>query len=156
MKGDDRIIEVLNDVLTAELTAINQYFIHGEMCENWGYEALYHEIRGRAIAEMKHAEEIIDRMLYLEGRPNMSRYFDIKVGKDVPAMLASDLGLEKDAIQRLNKGVALAHDAGDNGSRHLLEDILRDEEEHALAIEAHLTQIQQMGLENYLANQVHK
>ena len=156
MKGDPKIIEILNDVLTAELTAINQYFVHGEMCEHWGYEALYAEIRDRAVAEMRHAEDVIGRILYLEGQPNMSRYFDMKVGKDVPDMLANDLALEKDAIGRYNRGVALAREAGDNGSRHLLEDTLGQEEDHARAIEAHLIQIQQMGLENYLGNQVRK
>ena len=156
MKGDPKIIEMLNDVLTAELTAINQYFVHGEMCEHWGYEALYAEIRDRAMAEMKHAEEVIGRILYLEGQPNMSRYFEIKIGQQVPDMLANDLALEKDAIGRYNKGIALARDAGDNGSRELIEETLELEEEHARTIEAHLTQIKQMGLENYLGNQVRK
>lgn len=156
MKGNPKIIEMLNDVLAAELTAINQYFIHGEMCEHWGYEALYSEIRERAMAEMKHAEEVIGRILYLEGRPNMSRYFDIVVGQNVPDMLANDLALEKDAVERYNGGVALAREVGDNGSRQLLEGTLGQEEEHARRIEAHLSQIQQMGLENYLGNQVRK
>jgi len=156
MKGDDRIIEVLNEVLTAELTAINQYFIHAEMCEHWGYELLYQAIRSRSVAEMKHAEEMISRILYLEGTPNMSRYFEIRVGRDVPDMLAKDVALERDAIARYNRGIALATSAGDNGSRHLMEDALGQEEGHAISIEAHLTQIEQMGLENYLANQVRK
>ena len=156
MKGDDRIIEVLNEVLTAELTAINQYFIHAEMCEHWGYELLYQAIRSRSVAEMKHAEEMISRILYLEGTPNMSRYFDIRVGRDVPDMLAKDVALERDAIARYNRGIALARDAGDNGSRDLLEGALRQEEGHARSLDAQLAQIEQMGLENYLANQVRK
>src|SRR3990172_1349145 len=110
MKGDDRIIEVLNEVLTAELTAINQYFIHAEMCEHWGYELLYQAIRSRSVAEMKHAEETISRILYLEGTPNMSRYFEIRVGRDLPDMLAKDVALERDAIARYNRGIALARD----------------------------------------------
>ena len=156
MKGDARVIEVLADLLSAELTAINQYFVHAEMCENWGYDYLHEVTRSRAIAEMKHAEEIIDRILYFEGAPNVSRYYAIHIGDTVSKMLANDLAAEKDAVERYNRGVAVAREAGDNGTRELLEDILEDEEEHANTLEAHLTQIQQMGLENYLANLVRK
>src|SRR3954447_10997673 len=105
MKGDKKIIEVLNDVLTAELTAINQYFVHGEMCENWGFERLQHVIRKHSIGEMKHAEEVIERIVFLEGIPNMQRLGKIDIGESVPEMLRLDLGLEMDAVARLNKHI---------------------------------------------------
>ncbi len=156
MKGDARVIDVLGELLSAELTAINQYFVHAEMCENWGYDYLHEVTRSRAIGEMKHAEEIIDRILYFEGAPDISRYYAIHIGDTVAKMLANDLVAEKDAIERYNRGIAVAREAGDNGSRELLEDILEDEEGHANTIEAHLVQIQHMGVDNYLANQVRK
>src|SRR5215813_5729762 len=127
MRGDQKVIDVLQSVLKAELTSINQYFLHAEMCENWGYYRLSKKIKIESIDEMKHAESCIERILYLEGTPNMSELFKINVGKDVPAQLKSDLELEYDAVKRLNEGIRVATEAGDNGSRDLLVGILRDE-----------------------------
>jgi bacterioferritin len=155
MKGDAEVIALLNEVLTAELTAINQYFIHHEMCENWRYERLSKRSRAESIEEMKHAEKLIERILYLEGLPNMQRYMKVNVGQNVPEQLQFDLALERDAVDRLNKGIELARAKGDNGSRMLLEEILDDEEEHIDWIESQLDQIQELGLANYLAQQIH-
>ena len=154
MKGDADVIEVLNDVLTAELTAINQYFIHAEMCENWRYMRLAKHSRAESIEEMKHAEELIERVLYLDGVPNMQRYMKINVGRAVPEQHQFDLDLERDAVARLNRGLEVCRGKGDNGSRMLLEKILHDEEEHIDWLEAQLQQLQDMGLENYLAQQI--
>ena len=154
MKGDKKIIEVLNDVLTAELTAINQYFVHGEMCENWGYDRLHHMIRKHSIEEMKHAEEVIERILFLEGIPNMQRLSKVNIGESVAEQLRLDLGLELEAVERLNKGINVCNEVGDNNSRHLLEEILEDEEEHIDWIEAQLTLVEQVGIQNYLAQQI--
>jgi bacterioferritin len=154
MKGDAKIIEVLNDVLTAELTAINQYFLHGEMCENWGYERLHHVIRKHSIGEMKHAEEVIERVLFLEGIPNVQRLGKITIGENVEEILKADYALELEALPRLNEGIELCRELGDNNSRHLLEEILEDEEEHVDWIEAQLTLIEQVGIQNYLAQQI--
>ncbi len=156
MKGDRKIIEILNDVLTAELTAINQYFVHGEMCENWGYHRLQHEIRQHSIGEMKHAEEVIERILFLEGIPNMQRLGKINIGENVPEQLKVDLALEMDAVKRLNEGIEQCRELDDNNSRHLLEEILEDEEEHIDWIEAQLALIEQVGAQNYLAQQIVK
>jgi len=153
MKGNEEVIEILNEVLCAELTGINQYFIHAMMCENWKYLKLAKHSREESIEEMKHAEEVIARILYLEGAPNMQRYMKINVGQTIPEQHEFDLSLEKDAVARLNRGVELARSKGDNGSRALLEKILRDEEEHVDWLEAQLLQIQAMGLPNYLAQQ---
>ena len=154
MKGHDRIIETLNDVLTAELTAINQYFIHARMCENWGYERLWKKIRAESLEEMKHADELIERILYLEGLPNVQRLGKINVGQTVPEQLRLDLALEKAALKALNEALELARSLGDNGTRDLLEEILEDEEEHTNWIEAQLALIQQAGEGNYLAEQI--
>jgi len=156
MKGDRRIIDLLNDVLTAELTAINQYFVHGEMCENWGYERLMHIMRKHSIGERKHAEELIERLLFLDGLPNMQRLGKISIGENVPEILKLDLALEMDALPRLNKGIETCREIGDNNSRHLLEAILEDEEEHVDWLESQLALIEQVGAENYLAQQIHK
>jgi len=156
MKGDKKIIEVLNDVLTAELTAINQYFVHGEMCENWGFERLHHIIRHHSIEEMKHAEQVIERLLFLEGIPNMQRLGKVNIGESVAEQLRLDLGLELEAVERLNKGIVICNEVGDNNSRHLLEEILEDEEEHIDWIEAQLTLVEQVGIQNYLAEQIKK
>jgi bacterioferritin len=154
MKGDAKIIEILNDVLTAELTAINQYFVHAEMCENWGFERLMKIIRKHSIGEMKHAEEVIERVLFLEGVPNVQRLSKINIGESVPEILKLDYALELEALPRLNRGIEVCRELGDNNSRHLLEEILEDEEEHVDWIESQLALIEQVGVQNYLAQQI--
>ena len=154
MKGDADVIAVLNDVLTAELTAINQYFIHAMMCHNWRYERLAKRSREESIGEMKHAEEVIERILYLDGVPNMQKYMKINVGQNVPEQHQFDLDLEKAAVARLNAGITLCRDKADNGTRALFEKILIEEEEHVDWLESQLLQIQEMGLPNYLAQQI--
>jgi len=156
MKGKKKVIDLLNEVLTNELTAINQYFLHARMCENWGYERLWHKVRDESIDEMKHADEVIERILYLEGLPNLQKLGTIKVGETVQEQLKADLGLEGMAIPTLNRGIELCRSEGDNGTAELLEDILEDEEEHANWLEAQLTLIEQAGYENYLAEQIKK
>jgi len=154
MKGSQEIIDVLNDVLTAELTGINQYFLHGRMCENWGYKKLHKFLRHESIDEMKHADQVITRILYLDGLPNVQRLGKINIGETVPEQMASDMALEIDAIERLNSGIALATAKGDNGTRALLEGILVSEEHHLDWIEAQRNLIEQLGLANYLAQQI--
>ena len=154
MQGDKKIIEILNDVLTAELTAINQYFVHSEMCENWGYERLQKIIRKHSIGEMKHAEEVIERILFLEGIPNMQRLGKINIGESVHEQMKLDLALEMDAVGRLNKGIEECRTLDDNNSRHLLEEILEDEEEHVDWLEAQLALLEQVGVQHYLAQQI--
>jgi bacterioferritin len=156
MRGHDDVITMLNDVLTAELTAINQYFIHARMCENWGYQRLWEKLREESIGEMRDADKLIARILFLEGVPNVQRLGKVNVGETVAEQLRVDLELERDAIRRLNDGIELARARGDNGSRDLLEDILEGEEEHANWIEAQLSLIAQMGEANYLAQQIKK
>ncbi|HUJ15208.1 MAG TPA: bacterioferritin [Thermoanaerobaculia bacterium] len=156
MQGNKKIIDLLNEVLTAELTAINQYFVHAEMCDNWGYDHLHDRIRQHAIGEMKHAEELIERILFLEGLPNVQRLFKINIGENVPEQFKVDLALEMDAIKRLNDGIETCREAEDNNSRHLLEEILEDEEEHVDWIEAQRTLLDQVGVQNYLAQQIHE
>jgi len=156
MKGDAKVIAVLNEVLKAELTAINQYFLHAEMCENWGYERLAHHTRKESIEEMHHAEKLIEHILFRDGTPNMSDYFKINIGQNVKAQLENDLQVEYDAVKRLNEGIAVCVKAGDNGSRELLEGILTDEEEHIDYLEAQLHSVEEMGIENYLAQQLHE
>jgi len=154
MKGNEEVIQVLQDVLCAELTAVNQYFIHARMCENWGYKKLAAHIRKEAIEEMQHAEQVIDRILYFEGAPNMQKYMKINVGKTVPEQFKNDLEVEYQAVPRLNKGIEVSRAQGDNGTRSLLEAILKDEEEHVDFLEAQLGMIKEMGAENYLAQQM--
>jgi len=156
MKGDPKIIEILNDVLTAELTAINQYFVHSEMCENWGFERLEHTIRKHSIGEMKHAEELIERILFLEGIPNVQKLDKITLGENVPEMLELDLALEMAALPRLNTGIETCRELGDNNTRHLLEEILEDEEEHVDWLESQRELIRQVGAPFYLAEQIKK
>jgi len=155
VQSDPRIIEALNDVLTAELTAINQYFIHAKMCDNWGYERLASHVRDESIDEMKHAERLIERILYLEGTPNMQRLSPVRVGETVLEQLRLDLAVEGEAIPRLNQSIALCVELGDNGTRELLADLLVSEEEHADWLETQLAAIEQIGLENYLTEQLH-
>jgi len=154
MKGDPKVIAVLNQVLKAELTAINQYFLHAEMCENWGYYKLAKHTRGESIEEMQHAEKLMERILLLDGTPNMSDYFKINIGANVKAQLQNDLQVEYDAVKRLNAGIETCVTVGDNGSRELLEEILTDEEQHIDWLEAQLGCIRDMGVENYLAEQM--
>jgi len=156
MKGDPKVIAVLNQVLKAELTAIIQYFLHAEMCENWGYERMAKHTRKESIEEMRHAEKLMEHILYLDGTPNMSEYFKINIGQNVKAQLQNDLQVEYDAVKRLNAGIETCVDVGDNGSRDLLEGILTDEEEHIDWLEGQLHAISQMGIENYLAQQLHE
>jgi bacterioferritin len=153
MKGNEEIFGVLNDLLADELTAINQYMVHSEMCDNWGYARLHKVVEERAITEMKHAEKLIARILFLEGRPIVSRLKDMHIGADVEAQLHSDLAAEHGAVASYNAGVKVAVGLGDNGTRALLESILKDEEDHVDWIEAQLDQIAQMGIQNYLAEQ---
>jgi bacterioferritin len=154
MKGDARVIALLNDVLCNELTAINQYFLHARLCQNWGYERMYKKVRAESIDEMKHADEVIQRILYLDGLPNLQKLGKLEIGETVVEQLKSDLALEKRAIPVLNAGIALCRDKGDNGTAELLEEILVDEEEHADWLEAQLTLVEQVGAQNYLAEQI--
>jgi bacterioferritin len=154
MRGVQAVIDLLNDVLTAELTAINQYFVDAKMCEDWGYTALATHIRADSIDEMGDAEKLIERILYLEGMPNLQRLGSVKVGETVPEKLSLALALETDAIRRLNQGIAVCTEVGDNGSRELLVTILEGEEEHADWLEAQLLLIEQLGEALYLAQQV--
>ena len=154
MQGSPAVIEVLNELLTAELTVINQYFIHSKMCENWGYERLAEKHRHESIDEMKDAEALIDRILYLDGVPNLQRLGTVRVGETVAEKLALALELETEAVERLNRGIALAVDQADNGSRELLEDILEGEEEHADWLESQLSLIEQVGEQLYQAQQI--
>jgi bacterioferritin len=155
MHGDPEIIELLNEVLTAELTAINQYFVHAKMCENWGYERLAAHHKAESIDEMRDADKIIERILYLDGVPNLQRLGTVAVGETVPEQLQVDLALETAAIERYNRGIALAVAKGDNGTRELLESKLTGEEEHADWLESQILLISQVGVENYLAVQIH-
>ena len=154
MKGNDQIIETLNALLADELTAVNQYMVHSEMCANWGYERLHKAIEKRAIDEMKHAEKHIGRIIFLEGMPIVSNLNKITIGPDVEAQLKNDWAAEEGAIKSYNEGIRLAVEVGDNGTRELLESILKDEEEHIDWLEAQLDQINQMGIQNYLVEQV--
>ena len=154
MKGDPKVIKFLNQVLKAELTAINQYFLHAEMCENWGYQRLAKLIKKESIEEMTHAEKLMERILYLDGTPDMSDYFKINIGATVEAQLKNDLQLEYDAVKRLNEGIQLCVAAGDNGSRDLAQKILDDEEHHIDWLEGQLHAIGEMGTANYLAQQL--
>jgi bacterioferritin len=156
MRGNEQILKLLNEVLKAELTAINQYFLHAEMCENWGYVRLSKEIRKESIEEMRHAEACMERILFLEGMPNMNEMFPIRIGANVQAQVENDLALELDAIGRLNAAIRTAAEVGDDGSRELFKKILLDEESHVDHLEAQLHIIGEIGLDNYLAQQINK
>lgn len=156
MKGNDKVIAYLQEVLKAELTAINQYFLHAEMMENWGYERLAKITRKESIEEMRHAEVLIERILYLDGAPNMTELFPLRIGTNIKQQLENDLAVEYDAVPRLNKAINAAVEAGDNGSRDLFEKILVDEEHHVDFLEAQLHLINEMGYENYVAQQMKK
>ena len=155
MRGDPAIINALNEILTAELTGINQYFIHHRMCANWGYAKLSSKKRSESIYEMKHADRVIDRILYLDGVPNMQRMNPVRVGEDPIEQHQLDLALEVDAVDRLNKGIALAREKADNGTRDLLEEILVSEEESVDWHETQLHLVKQIGKERYLAEMIH-
>lgn len=154
MKGNDEVLRLLNELLTNELTAINQYFIHAKMCANWGYDRLAAKIRAESIDEMKHADEVISRILYLEGIPNLQRYHKLQVGENVKEQFQSDLSFEYRAIQFLNDGIEASRKAGDNGSEDLMKRILVSEEEHVDWLETQLELIRQIGEQNYLAQQI--
>jgi bacterioferritin len=154
VKGDAKVLALLNEVLKAELTAINQYFLHGEMCENWGYQKLAKHTRKESIEEMGHAEILMERILLLDGSPNMTDYFKINIGQNVKQQLENDLKLEYAAVKRLNEGIKACVAAADNGSRELLEKILVDEEHHIDWLEGQLHAIEEMTYENYLAEQL--
>lgn len=153
MKGNDKVIEILNKALADELTAINQYIVHSEMCENWGYSVLHEKVEKRAIEEMKHAESLIVRILFLEGSPVVSNLNPMNIGKTVPDQLKNDLVAELDAIKNYQNYIKVCLEVNDAGSRELLEHILQDEEDHADWLEAQQDQISQMGVENYLTLQ---
>ncbi len=154
MKGDAKILEALNAVLTAELTAINQYFVHSKMCENWGYPRLANKKREESIEEMKHADAVIVRILFLDGIPNMQRLNPVRVGEEAVEQHKLDLELELDAVKRLNDTIALCREKGDNGTRELLDGILKEEEDSVDWLEAQLHLVEEVGRERYLAEQI--
>ena len=154
MRGNDQMIATLNKLLAEELTAINQYMVHSEMCDAWGYEKLHKAIEKTAIDEMKHAEKLIGRVLFLEGTPTVTKLNPVNIGKDVTAMIANDLAAEGSAVPAYNAAILQAGEVKDAGTRVLLQEILVDEERHADWLEAQRDQIAQMGLQNYLALQV--
>jgi bacterioferritin len=156
MKGSPDIIKVLNEVLRKELTGINQYFIHSKMCKNWGYEVLAAIHWKESIDEMKHADELVERILFLEGVPNVSAYDKISVGNSVKQQLENDLGLEQAALAVLKPGIRTCLDERDDATRELLEHMVVDEERHIDWIETQQHQIQELGYENYLAQQIFK
>jgi len=154
MKGNPEVLEVLSDMLKEELGAINQYFLHAEMCENWGYKRLAELTKKQAIGEMKHAEAIIERILFLEGLPKMNEIGQINIGKDVPGQLKNDLALEKGAVTAYNKAVEVCRKAADNATADFLKEILKDEEEHVDYLETQLSLIEQLTLPIYLTEQM--
>jgi len=154
MKGKPEVMEVLTEMLKEELGAISQYFLHSEMCDNWGYTRLSGFIKKQAVGEMKHAEQLIERILFLEGLPNMGDLPRLNIGKDVKQQLQNDLDLEKSAVAEYNKAVATSRQVGDNASADLLETILKDEEDHVDFLETQLSLIRDIGLENYLMQQM--
>ncbi|MGK5085050.1 bacterioferritin [Bdellovibrionota bacterium FG-1] len=154
MRGNDKVIASLNELLADELTAINQYMVHSEMCANWGYNRLHKIIEKRAIQEMKHAEAIIGRILFLEGKPVVSRLKELHIGEDVKTQLESDVKAEYDAVRLYNSAIKLTLELSDDGTRELFTSNLKDEESHIDCLEAQLDQIKQTGIQNYLAAQI--
>ena len=154
MKGNAKIIKLLNELLADELTAINQYMVHSEMCADWEYEKLHKAMEKRAIDEMKHAERLIGRILFLDGKPVVSKLNKITIGENVEIQHKNDIAAETGAIKAYNDGIKLCSDLGDNGTREMLEDILEDEEAHIDWLEAQVDQIAQMGIKNYLVEQM--
>ncbi len=153
MKGNEKLVQVLNDLLADELTATNQYVVHAEMCENWGYGRLHKKIQERAVEEMKHAEKLIARIIFLEGSPTVDRLNKISIGPDIPKQIASDLAAEMGAVRKYNDAVRLADEVKDAVTREMLEDIAEDEDEHVNWLEEQRDQIEQMGLQVYLSTQ---
>ena len=156
MKGNEEVMNLLNQLLTNELTAINQYFIHAKMCRNWGYDRLAKKVREESIDEMRHADEVITRILFLEGIPNLQRYHKLHIGETVKEQLASDLQLEYAAIAFLNQGIEACRKCGDNATEDMMTRILVSEEEHTDWLETQLELIRQVGEQNYLAQQMKK
>lgn len=156
MKAKEGIIDLLNKILTADLTAINQYFLHAKMCENWGYERLHHKVKERSFDEMKDADELIEHILYLEGVPNVQRLGTVHVGETVPEQFQTDLQAERDMLTLLTDGIAHCAKVGDYTTRHMLEDMAQDVDEHIDWIETQMEIIKQVGLENYLSEQIKK
>jgi bacterioferritin len=154
VKGDTQVIALLNDVLSAELTAVNQYWLHARLCENWGYERLWKKIREESLGEMKHADELIERILYLEGMPNLQKLGKINVGESVPEQFKLDLQVEYEAVKRLNEGIEACRGKGDNGTRALLEKMLSDEEDHVDWLEEQRRLVETLGEAAYLAEQI--
>ena len=154
MQGNPKVIDQLNLALKEELTAINQYFLHAEMCENWHYSRLGDFIKKQSIDEMKHAEELIERILFLDATPNLTELMHVNIGKNVKEQLESDLKLEVNAVAMYNRAVQISRDEGDNASRELFERLLKDEEAHVDWLEAQLHQIKEMGYERYLGQQI--
>lgn len=154
MKAKEGVVNILNKVLTVDLTATNQYFVHAKMCENWGYERLHHKVRERSIDEMKDAEKLIEHILYLEGVPNVQRLNTVHVGETVPEQLKLDLQAEQEMLSLLSEGVAHCATVGDFTTRHMLEDMVKDVDAHIDWIEVQLETIKQVGVENYLAEQI--
>ena len=153
MKGDESVLKTLNALLADELTAINQYMVQSEMCANWGYEKLHKAIEKRAVDEMKHAEKLIGRILFLEGKPSVSKLNAIHIGKDVETIHRNDHASELDAVKSYNEGIRLCAEKADNGTRDMLQSILKDEEAHIDWLEEQMDQISQMGIQIYLAEQ---
>jgi bacterioferritin len=154
VKGDTQVIALLNDVLSAELTAVNQYWLHARLCENWGYERLWKKLREESLEEMKHADELIERILYLEGMPNLQKLGKINVGESVPEQFKLDLQVEYEAVKRLNEGIEACRGKGDNGTRALLEKMLEAEEDHVGWLEEQQHLVETLGEAAYLAEQI--
>jgi bacterioferritin len=154
MQGHPEIIELLNEVLTAELTAVNQYFGHGKMQKNWGYDRLAEHSRDESMDEMRHADELIERILYLEGSPNLQRLGSVRLGEDPIEQLRLDLEVEREAVERFNRGIARCVELGDNGTRELLADMLTSEEDHVDWLETQLGLVDKLGEQLYLSEQL--
>lgn len=154
MKAKQGVVDLLNKLLTEELTVINQYFLHAKMCKNWGYDRLHDHVLDRSYGEMKDAKAVIDHILYLEGLPNMQRLGTVKIGETVPEQLKSDLAKEKAMVKLLTEGIEHCTKVRDFTTRHMLEDMVKDEEEHIDWIETQLETINQVGLQNYLSEQI--
>ena len=154
MKGNEKVVEKLNQLLAEELTAINQYMVHSEMCEDWGYGKLHESVQKRAITEMKHAEKLIERILFLEGRPVVSQLNKINIGGEVPEQLKFDVEAEYGAVKSYNEGIRICADADDNATKDILQEILEDEDAHVDEIESLRSKVDQMGLQIFLTTQV--